>query len=100
MGRRPSGEMHIDRVRSRHTVVSGETRQYESSLLRRSYRKPHGTMGKQTLANDLQDRWTLSKLYGIFAFPVAFLIDEEGMISHDVTQGPMIATLLTSQLAL
>ena len=51
MGRRPSGGMHIDRVRSRHTVASGETRQYESSLLRRSYRKPDGTVSKQTLAN-------------------------------------------------
>ena len=51
MGRRPSGGMHIDRVRSRHTVASGETRQYESSLLRRSYRTPEGKVGKQTLAN-------------------------------------------------
>lgn len=51
MGRRPSGGMHIDRVCSRHTVASGETRQYESSLLRRSYRKPDGKVGKQTLAN-------------------------------------------------
>lgn len=51
MGRRPAGGMHIDRVRSRHTVLSGETRHYESSLLRRSYRKPDGKVGKQTLAN-------------------------------------------------
>ena len=51
MGRRPSGGMHIDRVRRRHTVASGETRQYESSLLRRSYRTPEGKVGKQTLAN-------------------------------------------------
>jgi len=51
MGRRPTGGMHIDRVRSRHTVSSGETRHYESSLLRRSYRKPDGKVGKQTLAN-------------------------------------------------
>jgi hypothetical protein len=43
--------MHVDRVRSRHTVSSGETRHYESSLLRRSYRKPDGKAGKQTLAN-------------------------------------------------
>src|SRR2546421_12437095 len=51
MGRRPSGGMHIDRVRSRHTVASGETRYYESSLLRRSFRKPDGKVGKQTLAH-------------------------------------------------
>ena len=51
MGRRPSGGMHVDRVRSQHTVVCGEIRHYESTLLRRSYRKPDGKVGKQTLAN-------------------------------------------------
>jgi hypothetical protein len=43
--------MHVDRVRSRHTLRSGETREYTSPLLRRSFRKPDGTVGKQTLAN-------------------------------------------------
>jgi hypothetical protein len=51
MGRRPSGSVHVVRVRSRHTVVSGETRDYESALLRRSFRRPDGTVGKQTVAN-------------------------------------------------
>ncbi len=51
MGRRVSGGVHVDRVRSRHTLQSGETREYESRLLRRSFRKPDGTVGKQTLAN-------------------------------------------------
>jgi hypothetical protein len=32
-------------------VASGETRQYESPLLRRSFRRPDGTVGKQTVAN-------------------------------------------------
>jgi peroxiredoxin len=35
----------------------------------------------------VQDRWNLSKEYGIFAMPVAFLIDEEGMIVRDVALG-------------
>jgi peroxiredoxin len=35
----------------------------------------------------LQDRWRLSKEYGIFAMPMAFLIDEEGIIMRDVPQG-------------
>ncbi len=35
----------------------------------------------------LQDRWRLSKECGIFAMPVAFLIDEEGIIMRDVAQG-------------
>ena len=51
MGRRPSGSVHVVRVRSRHTVASGETREYESPLLRRSFRRPDGTVGKQTVAN-------------------------------------------------
>jgi hypothetical protein len=32
-------------------VASGETRAYESALLRRSFRRPDGTVGKQTVAN-------------------------------------------------
>jgi hypothetical protein len=43
--------MHVDRVRSRHVAKSGEVREYESRLLRRSFRKPDGKVGKQTLAN-------------------------------------------------
>jgi peroxiredoxin len=35
----------------------------------------------------IQDRWKLSKDYGIFATPVAFLIDAEGIIERDVAQG-------------
>jgi peroxiredoxin len=36
----------------------------------------------------LQPGWRLSKEYGIFATPVAFLIDEEGVIKRDVAHGP------------
>ncbi len=35
----------------------------------------------------LQERWNLSKEFGIFAMPVAFLIDEKGVIMHDVARG-------------
>ena len=35
----------------------------------------------------LQDRWKLSKEYGIFATPVAFLIAENGVIARDVAVG-------------
>ncbi len=51
MARTASGGMHVDRVRSRHTTKSGETREYVSYLLRRSFRKPDGRVGKETLAN-------------------------------------------------
>lgn len=36
----------------------------------------------------LQPGWKLSKEYGIFATPVAFLVDEEGVIERDVVRGP------------
>jgi peroxiredoxin len=36
----------------------------------------------------LQKQWELSKQYGIFATPVAFLISEEGIIAKDVAIGP------------
>lgn len=35
----------------------------------------------------LQDKWKLSKEYGIFATPVAFLIAENGVIARDVAVG-------------
>ena len=35
----------------------------------------------------LQDKWKLSKEYGIFATPVAFLISEDGVIAKDVAVG-------------
>lgn len=35
----------------------------------------------------LQRRWEVSKQYGIFATPVGFLIDEEGVIAKDVATG-------------
>jgi len=35
----------------------------------------------------LQERWKLSREYGIFVVPVAFLIDEEGVIVKDVARG-------------
>ena len=35
----------------------------------------------------VQERWNLSREYGIFVVPVAFLIDEEGVIADDVARG-------------
>jgi len=35
----------------------------------------------------IQERWNLSKEYGIFAVPVAFLIDEQGVIARNVARG-------------
>ena len=35
----------------------------------------------------VQDQWKLSKEYGIFATPVAFLIDEKGIVERPVAKG-------------
>jgi peroxiredoxin len=42
----------------------------------------------------LQERWEISKAYGIFATPVAFLINKHGVITHDVAMGPAAITAL------
>ncbi|HST26204.1 MAG TPA: redoxin domain-containing protein [Gaiellaceae bacterium] len=36
----------------------------------------------------LQKGWEISKLYGMFATPIAYLIDEDGIIEKDVAVGP------------
>jgi len=36
----------------------------------------------------LQKSWEISKMYGMFATPVAYLIDENGIIEKDVAVGP------------
>ena len=47
----------------------------------------------------LQPRWKVSKDYGIFATPVAFLVDEEGVIPETVAKGgPEILRLARSAL--
>jgi Transposase DDE domain len=50
MGRPATGAVHVVRVRSRHVTASGEVREYESRLLRRSYRDG-AKVRKETLAN-------------------------------------------------
>src|SRR6266851_2153471 len=35
----------------------------------------------------LQQRWEISRLYAMYATPIAYLIDEQGVIAHDVAVG-------------
>ena len=35
----------------------------------------------------LQQRWEISRLYAMFATPVAYLIDEAGVVARDVVVG-------------
>ena len=45
----------------------------------------------------VQQRWELSRQYGIFATPVAFMIDERGVIAEDVARGVDEIRALTVQ---
>lgn len=45
----------------------------------------------------LQDRWKLSRQYGIFATPAAFLIDEHGVITRNVATGADDIVALTRE---
>lgn len=47
----------------------------------------------------LQDNWRLSKEYGIFATPVAFLIAEDGLIAKDVAVGKDAILTLAAEAA-
>jgi hypothetical protein len=47
----------------------------------------------------LQDKWKLSKEYGIFATPVAFLIAEDGVIAQDVAVGKDAILALAAEAA-
>jgi peroxiredoxin len=47
----------------------------------------------------LQDKWKLSKEYGIFATPVAFLIAEDGVIAEDVAVGKDAILALANHMA-
>jgi hypothetical protein len=55
--------------------------------------KEHGL----TFPVALQQSWAISRRYAIFATPAAYLIDREGVITHDVAVGTKpILQLLTS----
>jgi peroxiredoxin len=45
----------------------------------------------------IQEKWRLSKEYGIFSTPVAFLIDAEGVITKDVAIGPDAIMVLAEE---
>jgi peroxiredoxin len=49
-----------------------------------------------TLTIVLQQQWEISRKYAMFATPIAYLIDEQGVIAHDVAVGTdAILALLT-----
>src|SRR5882724_9297491 len=46
----------------------------------------------------LQQQWEISRRYAMFATPIAYLIDEQGVIAHDVAVGtePIFALMATA----
>jgi peroxiredoxin len=47
----------------------------------------------------LQQQWEISRRYAMFATPIAYLIDESGIIIHDVAVGMEPILALTASLA-
>ncbi len=45
----------------------------------------------------LQSHWEISQAYGMFATPIAFLIDEDGIVSAPVAKGPDAILALLSR---
>ena len=47
----------------------------------------------------LQRQWEVSRLYAMFATPVAYLIDEAGLVAHDVAVGvePILALVASER---
>jgi peroxiredoxin len=45
----------------------------------------------------IQEKWRLSREYGIFSTPVAFLVNEDGVIAKDVAIGPEAILILARQ---
>ena len=52
---------------------------------------------KLTFPIVLQQQWEISRLYAMFATPVAYLIDEAGIITHDVAVGSEAILSLTGR---
>ena len=58
-------------------ISKGEPKESRSKV------KEHGL----TFPIALQQQWEVSRRYAMFATPIAYLIDEAGVISHDVAVG-------------
>jgi hypothetical protein len=43
-----------------------------------------------------QDRWEVSRRYGVFTFPCAVLVDEDGLIAREIAGVDEIAALLAA----
>ena len=73
----------------------------ETNLVMISRGEPKGNRAKMkehglTFPIVLQRQWEISRLYAMFATPMAYLIDENGVILHDVAVGvDQISILLT-----
>jgi peroxiredoxin len=72
------GKFHREQPQVKVVMISrGEPKENRAKV------KEHGF----TFPVVLQQRWEISRRYAMFATPIAYLIDESGVITHDVAQG-------------
>ena len=85
-------QLHRDQPGLRLVTISrGEPEENRAKV------KAHGV----TYPVVLQQQWEISRSYAMFATPIAYLIDEAGIITHDVAIGEeAILSLLTEARAL
>ena len=81
-------KFHREQPRVKVVMISrGEPKENRAKV------KEHGF----TFPVVLQQRWEISRRYAMFATPIAYLIDESGVIAHDVAVGvEPIQTLMAS----
>jgi peroxiredoxin len=83
---------HLERFHREHLDIPVVTISRGDPKENRTKVKEHGL----TFPVLLQQRWEISRLYAIFATPVAYLLDEQGVIVKDVVMGvEPIQALLT-----
>jgi peroxiredoxin len=80
-------QWHCDHPQIRVVMISrGEPKENRAKV------KTHGL----TFPVVLQLHWEISRKYAMFATPIAYLVDEDGLVAHDVAVGPdAILKLLT-----
>ena len=69
-------------------ISKGESKENRAKV------KEHGL----TFPVVLQQQWEISRRYAMFATPIAYLIDEAGVIAHDVAVGVEAILSLTTRL--
>ncbi len=84
------GELSLVELRGRRVLLVLELLPVEVVLISRGEPRENRAKVKEhglTFPVVLQQRWEISRLYGMFATPMAYLVDEAGIISANVAVG-------------